>query len=322
MCGVITQRPGVGTSDLLAAESVCTHAWLDDAPFAESHLADLEWWYANAAPDELGACLRLWEVDGELAAWSWLRNGQLHWEVWRGHGAAGTGRGDVAVLEAILRAAIDETPGALGAWSPEDDAATLELLDRFGFQPLERRQSQFLLRLDGGWQEPEVFVPDGYHIRSLTGPREIEARMAVHRAAFAPSLINIEKYTRLTTLPHYSFDDDIVMEAADGSIAAFAMAWWDPVARFGEFEPVGTHPDHQRRGLARALLNHGMRRLGRRGARLIQIYSMAQNGASEALYEAVGFERRRYRRLFERPREVLTPAVDTRGAVRALGLDK
>ena len=64
-------------------------AWLDDAPFAESHLADLEWWYANAAPDDLGASLRLWEVDGELAAWSWLRNGQLHWEIWRGHGASG-----------------------------------------------------------------------------------------------------------------------------------------------------------------------------------------------------------------------------------------
>ena len=55
-----------------------------------------------------------------------------------------------------------------------------------------------------------------------------------------------ESYTRLTTLPHYRFEDDLVVEAPDGSLAAFAMAWWDPAAKVGEFEPVGTHPDHQR----------------------------------------------------------------------------
>ena len=113
--------------------------------------------------------------------------------------------------------------------------------------------------------------------------------------------MTVEKYTRLTKLPHYGFDYDLVIEAADGSLAAFAMAWWDPEARVGEFEPVGTHPDHRRRGLGRALLSHGLRRYCDLGAGTVQIYSMSDNEASEGLYQAVGFERRRYRCHFVRP---------------------
>jgi ribosomal protein S18 acetylase RimI-like enzyme len=79
------------------------------------------------------------------------------------------------------------------------------------------------------------------------------------------------------------------------------MAWWDPDARVGEFEPVGTHPEHQRRGLSRALLTWGLRRYAERGASIVQVYSDATNVASEALYEAVGFERRAFHRRYELP---------------------
>ncbi len=135
----------------------------------------------------------------------------------------------------------------------------------------------------------------------MTGPEEVPARVELHRAAFLPSRLNVEKYERLLTLPHYRFEDDLVVEAPDGSLAAFAMAWWDEGARVGEFEPVGTHPDHQRRGLARALLNWGLDRYAGRGVRVVQVYSDASNAASEALYEAVGFRRRAFHRRYERP---------------------
>jgi ribosomal protein S18 acetylase RimI-like enzyme len=79
------------------------------------------------------------------------------------------------------------------------------------------------------------------------------------------------------------------------------MAWWDPHARVGEFEPVGTHPEHRRRGLSRALLTWGLRRYAERDARIVQVYSDAANAASEALYQAVGFERRAFHRRYERP---------------------
>src|SRR4029077_14728501 len=131
----------------------------------------------------------------------------------------------------------------------------------------------------------------GYVIRSVRGADEIEARVAVHRAAFAPSRRSVDMYRRLVGLPHYAFDDALVVEAPDGSLAAFAMAWWDPVARVGEFEPVGTHPDHRRLGLGAGLLSHALGRYATFGARLLQVYSDAENIASEALYQSVGFRR-------------------------------
>ena len=59
---------------------------------------------------------------------------------------------------------------------------------------------------------------------ACAGADEIPARVEVHRAAFAPSKLTVEKYERLQTMPHYTTEDDLVVEAPDGSLAAFAMA--------------------------------------------------------------------------------------------------
>jgi ribosomal protein S18 acetylase RimI-like enzyme len=293
---VITSRPAQDLADLRLAESVLSSAWLADAPFVASHPGDLEWWYASAAPAALPDLLRLWDVDGSPAAWSWTHADQVHWEIWTGDPAT-----DGPLLATILEAAVAaEGPHESFAWAPETDHATLEILGRSRFRPAERRLSQFQRRVDDDSPIPDAALPDRYRIRSVSGPHEVEARMALHRAAFAPSKMTVEKYERLTTLPHYRFEDDLVVEAPDGSLAAFAMAWWDPIARVGEYEPVGTHPDHQRRGLGRALLTHGLRRYRDLGARLVQVYSNTDNAASEGLYQAVGFARRHYRRQFER----------------------
>jgi mycothiol synthase len=189
----------------------------------------------------------------------------------------------------------------------DTDVTRLEVLAKTGFVALAPGTpgasshlvaSQYRRGLDGPIATDDV--PAGYQIRSLAGAHEIAKRVAVHRAAFAPSRMVAEKYERLITLPLYRFEDDLVVEAPDGSFAAFTMAWWDPVARVGEFEPVGTHPDHQRRGLGKALLSHALRRYRDMGSRLAQVFSSADNVASEALYRSVGFERwslhRRYRR--------------------------
>src|SRR5437870_2301553 len=103
------------------------------------------------------------------------------------------------------------------------------------------------------------------------GPAEIE-----YHAWSGDRALDVE-IGRLVTLPGYRFEDDLVVEAPEGNLAAFTMAWWDPAARVGEFEPVGTHPEHQRRGLGKALLAHALRRYRRAGARLVQVQSSADN---------------------------------------------
>jgi len=155
-------------------------------------------------------------------------------------------------------------------------------------RPLSRLfRPQFFQSLDR--ELPEPAVPDGYIVRSVTGPAEIPARVEVHRAAFAPSKLTVEMYGLLVRLAPYRYDLDAVVEAPDGTFAAFTMAWLDAEASLGYFEPVGTHPDHQRRGLGKAVNTYALRRLRDEGAREAMVYSALGNVGSDALYRSVGF---------------------------------
>jgi ribosomal protein S18 acetylase RimI-like enzyme len=239
----------------------------------------------------------LWELDGRLVAWSWHEAvdardpAELDFQAWTG---------DAALDASLSRQILEGSMGAdaVHVWSAEDDVGRIALLEESGFgrvepvapsRPKYIALSQYQRTLDG--VIPASDLPPGYRIRPLRGHADLSARVEVHRAAFAPSRMALEKYERLMTLPLYRLEDDLVVEGPDGRFAAFALAWWDPVAQVGEFEPVGTHPDHQRRGLGKALLSHALRRYRSLGARCVQVYSSAENLASEALYRSVGFGR-------------------------------
>jgi ribosomal protein S18 acetylase RimI-like enzyme len=193
------------------------------------------------------------------------------------------------------------------AWAADDDRRRQGLLAALGFLPDDpaspgySRLSQFQRTVEPHDAIDDRRVPEGYRIRRFLGASEVEARVEAHRAAFAPSRMRREKHERLLDLPDYRVEDDLVVEAPDGSIASFAIAWWDPEARVGAFEPVGTDPRHQRRGLSAALLCHGLRRYRDLGATVVQVFSDADNAASEALYQSVGFRRRAFHDRFRRP---------------------
>ncbi len=299
---MLTSRRAESIDDLGVATDLMSRAWVAGAPFVAGTPAAVEWWYVVSG-DQLGDHLRLWEADGMPVAWSWHEDGELEWHVWSGDAAR-----DREVFREILDATVREKPAAtIGAWTAEDDSSTIAVLRDLGFHPEGRRLSQWQRHADDRTPAAET-LPAGYRIRGLAGPDEMPARVELHRSAFPASRLTAAKYARVSEVPHYRFEDDLVVEAPDGSLAAYALGWWDPVGRVAEFEPVGTHPDHLRRGLARALLEHGLRRFLKRGARTVQVYSETSVGPAEALYEAVGFRRRAHHQRYEHPPDP-TPAV-------------
>ena len=293
---MLTHRPATTLEDLALAGSLMSRAWQSGSPTCVATPAGIEWWHASSWPDELGDHLRLWYDDEIAVAWSWHDTTEVEWHAWTGETAR-----DVAVFREILETVIAEADGGtVSTWTAEDDDATIAALIELGFAPQGRRLSQWQRHAAEG-PPPLVPLAEGYRIRALAGPADIPARVAVHRAAFTPSRLSVEKYERLTTLPHYRFEDDLVVVAPDGTFAAFAMAWWDADAAVGEFEPVGTDPAHQRRGLARALLTFGLHRFFDMGARLVQVYSDTEDAGPEALYPATGFTRRAFHQRYVRP---------------------
>jgi ribosomal protein S18 acetylase RimI-like enzyme len=303
---MLTQRPAGSIDDLRTATDLMSAAWRSGAATVAESPAAIEWWYALSFPDPLSDHLRLWSDDGRPVAWSWHEPPEIETHVWTGDAEA-----DVAAYRALLTAILDETgEGELGAFAAEDDAASIGVLAALGFTPEGRRLSQWQRRAsDGPLAVPPL--PDGYRIRGLRGADEFPARVELHRAAFPTSRLTVEKYERLLTVPHYRIEDDVVVEAADGSLAAYALGWLDPIGGVAEFEPVGTHPDHQRRGLSRALLTSGLQRFFDAGARIVQVYSDASEAPAEALYEATGFHRRAFhQRYVRRPPRITEGTID------------
>jgi ribosomal protein S18 acetylase RimI-like enzyme len=136
----------------------------------------------------------------------------------------------------------------------------------------------------------EPAIPDGYSIRSATGAEEAAALAGVHGAAFPSAHWTPELYRYVMESPGYDASRELVAVAADGSFAAFAMTWHDEVNRTGLLEGVGTHPDHQQRGLGRAVVTYAAHRMAAAGMEFAIVANSMRNEAAGALYRSAGFE--------------------------------
>ena len=89
----------------------------------------------------------------------------------------------------------------------------------------------------------------------------------------------------------YRGDLHVLVEAPDGTLAATAIIWFDPISRTAEFEPVGTHRAYRRQGLATALMWHGMHRARAAGADTMLVACVGSEAAPAPrnLYCGVGF---------------------------------
>ena len=113
----------------------------------------------------------------------------------------------------------------------------------------------------------------------------------MHRAAFHPSGVTEESYATVMAEWPYRPELDCAVVAPDGSFAAYALAWPDEANALGLLEPVGTHPEHQRLGLGRAVCLSALQRLREAGTRRALVGSRgdAAYPIPTRLYESIGF---------------------------------
>jgi ribosomal protein S18 acetylase RimI-like enzyme len=185
-------------------------------------------------------------------------------------------------------------PATLDASCRQDDLQRIALLEQNGFHRLEIRSLHLTRPLDEPIPAPEL--PPGFIIRPLAGASEMEALVALHRAAFGSEQMTLELRRAIMEAPEYIPELDLVVVAPDGRLAGYCTCQISPDedARSGRSkgytDPVAVHPDFQRRGLARALLLTGMRLLKERGLQAAVMGTSSENHAMQKVAEAVGFQ--------------------------------
>lgn len=261
------------------------------------HVARLDYarWHTclNCANVRLEDVAYLWESDGQLVAFLMPDGGrgEAHLCVHPELRTLELEKQMLNVAEERLAAVKPDGSRKLHVWAPESDHLRQGLLIEHGYHKGDWHEYQWRRDLDVPILGSPA--PSGYTIRPLGDGLELLERCYASGLGFHEGDIRIAVenrndptwYRNIQTAPLYRRDLDLVAIAPDGAIAAFCTIWFDDVTRSAYFEPVATVPAHRRRGLGKALVTEGLRRLQRMGATraLVGGYSVAAN----ALYRSV-----------------------------------
>ncbi|MGW4403481.1 GNAT family N-acetyltransferase [Nonomuraea sp. NPDC004702] len=244
--------------------------------------------------------VRLWEDAGGLAGIAILLRFGCAFDVF----AAPRLRGGPAELDMLEQAAAATArlmdPGERYVLTDvlDCDAARIGLLGRAGFARF--RVWDHVNERDLRGPLPEPGAPAGFEVRHAR-PQDAPGLAEARNAAFGDDWTGPLYRSAVMERPGYDPADEIVVQAPDGRIAAFAVGWLDGRNATGHFEPVGTHPAFQRRGLARAAMLHAMRRMRAAGMTAVTVNHDADNVAARELYRSLGFVRRHETYGYRRP---------------------
>jgi ribosomal protein S18 acetylase RimI-like enzyme len=286
----VASRPYGGDRDLSLLRDFLVTVGADPQRDGYLHLGDLLWGlYQNEVFDPTRS-IRLWEREGAgLLGFAWFEepDGVVVQ-------ARPSLRGHDGLVGQMLAWAAERLPKAeagareLWTWAFVSDAAYIALLERQGF---EREEDHALkVRRDLNGPIPTPALPPGYTLRHVGGEAEWGRRVDAHRAVWHPSGVTLDAYRRLRAAPGYIPELDLVAVAPNGDIVSYCICWLDEVNRTGEFEPVGTPAEHRGRGLGKAVMLEGLRRLRGLGAASAIVTSIMTNEASTRLYASAGFE--------------------------------
>ena len=241
--------------------------------------------------------LRLWEDDaGAIVGWAMFIP-QKGFDV-QSHDAA-------VIAEALAWAESSLTADTIETEVWDGDAFRTAILTQHGFAPDPDALPYSLTHRTLDDLPPVPALPEGFSIRAAAGVEEAAALAAVHAGSFG-SQWTAAQYARVMESPGYTAERELVVVAPDGRFAAFTVTWHDTLNRIGYFEPVGTHLDFRRIGLARALMIHGMHTMRANGMTQAWVLheSAEENPASAALYAGLGFRQQFSTRLWVKHRGV------------------
>jgi len=198
--------------------------------------------------------IHLWEADGQIVA---VLNpdgkGEAFFQVHPSYRREEILCEMLAAAERRLPNQNEDGKKELIAWVNAADDIHKKVLTEHGYARSKYLAEHMRRRVFTG-PVADPIPPSGYIVRPLGEEDELPARSWLSWKVFHPAepdenYQGWEWYKNIQRVPIYRRDLDIVAVAPDGELAAFCTVWLGGVTRTAVFEPVGTHPAHQKRGL-------------------------------------------------------------------------
>lgn len=296
-----TSRPYAGESDLDLLIDFARQAVIARRPRAAYWYPGDIVWQAFTPNFDPRKHIQLWFDDSGLAGHAWfepplnvefdvrddlreddaLAGAILDWAEGRRVAALKPGE-HVPIAYAMLG------EGTLATSALESDPARVEMLERRGYSRNDRHNVCYSLSLE----EPLAAPPLAPRMRlRFASEADLDERIELHRDAWSvwgSSGQNVPDYRRLRAAPLYDETLDVVLEL-DGRLVAYCICWADPASGIGNFEPAGVRPGLTGRGLGRAVIFEGLRRLRERGLHTAYVGTASVNARASVLYESCGF---------------------------------
>jgi mycothiol synthase len=297
----IQSRPYRAATDLVHMRHLLMTGKQANIPASYMHPGCLDW-ATHYPPDEQDNQhnLRLWEDTNKdlpaLEAWAmyWRHEGMF--DLFVSPALHGTPAHEAVMDEYVAWAAARAREVGLKHLSPfwvlEDDRVMDGLLKAHGFErvpPSGPPAPLFERALD---DLPPIKLPDGYSVQGVRNPDDGKLRARITHGAFRPNddwENYCADYLKFVGSAVYDGERDLFVRSPNGRGASACGIWFDPVNAVGLFEPVATHPDFQGKGLGKAVMAEGLRRMKVAGMRRAQVGFDPNNAAALALYTSMGF---------------------------------
>ena len=182
-----------------------------------------------------------------------------------------TAREQVAWLEEHMRA---RGADRLEIHVAERDSL-LEGLERHGYA---RSGVELELLADTTNEPVRAPLPAGFRTATLDDVTD-EAYIEGHRAAWSdtkPSSYRRELHDAVKKAPQFNPEMVTIVLAPDGTVAACCIGWLDERSATLEIEPLGTHRDYRRLGLAHAVVKEVQHRAWANGAKHVLVWNNPQ----------------------------------------------
>lgn len=294
-------RPYRDATDLAPMRQLLMLGHQAQIPASYMHPGCLDW-DTQYPPDEEAnpRNLRLWErMDADppsLEAWAILSRREKTFDLFVSPALHGTPLHAVVMDEYMIWAEARAREAGIKQiapfWAMEYDQVLIHLMKERGFEvvPVDPPVPLFERTLD---VLPTIPLPAGFTVQGVSNLDDGRLRAAVLHSHFHPNgdwAAFWAEYQQFMGSAVYDGERDLFIRSPDGRGASACTIWFDRMNGVGLFEPVSTHPDFQGKGLGKAVMAEGLRRMQAAGMRRAIVGFDPTNVAALALYTAMGFQ--------------------------------